>query len=103
MAQNHRDAAGRNACPGLLKATGGACSGPSFLQALLRSARLGGGSAMLLRAALAAQAGRVSRALAVRSGVEMRAARRTAERVGAQMVLGERPPSSVSASCQVRL
>ena len=53
-------------------------SGPSFLQALLRSARLGGNSAMVLRAVLSAQADKVSQALNVRSGVEMRAARRTA-------------------------
>lgn len=44
---------------------------------------------MLLRAVLSAQAGRVSEALGVRSGVEMRAARRAAEAVGAQIVLGE--------------
>ncbi|CAL5228667.1 g11840 [Coccomyxa viridis] len=66
-------------------------TGPSFLQALLRSARLGGNSAMVLRAVLSAQAGKVSQALGVRSGVEMRAARRSAERIGAQIVLGDRP------------
>ena len=66
-----------------------ACSGPSFAQALLRSARLGGNSAMVLRAALSAQAGRVSKGLGVRSGVEMRAARRAAEAVDAQIVLGD--------------
>ena len=66
-----------------------ACSGPSFAQALLRSARLGGNSAMVLRAALSAQAGHVSRGLGVRSGVEMRAARRAAEAVDAQIVLGD--------------
>ena len=66
-----------------------ACSGPSFAQALLRRARLGGNSAMVLRAALSAQAGRVSRGLGVRSGVEMRAARRAAEAVDAQIVLGD--------------
>ena len=49
---------------------------------------------MVLRAVLSAQAGRVSRALAMRSGVEMRAARRAAERVGAQVVLGECPSPS---------
>ena len=66
-----------------------ACSGPSFAQALLRSARLGGNSAMVLRAALSAQAGRVSKGLGVRSGVEMRAARRAAEAINAQIVLGK--------------
>jgi len=69
------------------------CSGPSFLQALLRSARLGGNSAMVLRAVLSAQADKVSQALNMRSGVEMRAARRTAERIGAQIVLGEQSSS----------
>ena len=44
---------------------------------------------MVLRAVLSAQAGKVSQALGVRSGVEMRAARRSAERIGAQIVLGE--------------
>ncbi len=48
---------------------------------------------MVLRAVLSAQAGKVSQALGMRSGVEMRAARRAAERIGAQIVLGERPPS----------
>lgn len=43
---------------------------------------------MVLRAVLSAQADRVSRALGARSGVEMRAARRAAEAVGAQLVLG---------------
>lgn len=55
---------------------------------------------MLLRTVLSAQAARVSRALAMRSGVEMRAARRAAERIGAQIVLGE-CPASLSNSCQV--
>ena len=45
---------------------------------------------MLLRAVLAAQASRAAEALGARSGVEMRAARRAAEAVGAQIVLGER-------------
>ena len=77
------------------------CSGPSFLQALLRSARLGGNSAMVLRAALSAQADRVSKGLGVRSGVEMRAARRAAEAVGAQIVLGDRhlPLSPGESAC----
>ncbi len=43
---------------------------------------------MLLRAVLSAQADRVSAALGTRSGVEMRAGRRAAERIGAQIVLG---------------
>lgn len=64
-------------------------SGPNFAAALLRSARLGGNTAMLLRAVLSAQADRVSAALGTRSGVEMRAGRRAAERAGAQIVLGE--------------
>ena len=51
---------------------------------------------MVLRAVLSAQAGRVSRALAMRSGVEMRAARRAAERIGAQIVLGECPSLSAT-------
>ena len=46
---------------------------------------------MVLRAVLSTQAARVSRALAMRSGFEMRAARRAAERIGAQIVLGECP------------
>ncbi|KAK9901278.1 hypothetical protein WJX75_003832 [Coccomyxa subellipsoidea] len=66
-------------------------SGPNFAAALLRSARLGGNTAMLLRAVLSAQADRVSAALGTRSGVEMRAGRRAAERAGAQIVLGDRP------------
>ncbi|BDA45348.1 TraB domain-containing protein [Coccomyxa sp. Obi] len=66
-------------------------SGTNFAAALLRSARLGGNTAMLLRAVLSAQADRVSAALGTRSGVEMRAGRAAAERVGAQIVLGDRP------------
>lgn len=54
---------------------------------------------MVLRAVLSAQAGRVSRVLAMRSGVEMRAARRAAERVGAQVVLGESHPSQQLMPC----
>lgn len=71
---------------------GGVRSGPNFAAALLRSARLGGNTAMLLRAVLSAQADRVSAALGTRSGVEMRAGRRAAERAGAQIVLGEGCP-----------
>ena len=44
---------------------------------------------MVLRAVLSAQADKVSQALGTRSGVEMRAARAAAERIGAQIVLGE--------------
>ena len=75
------------------------CRGPSFLQALLRSARLGGNSAMVLRAVLSAQADKVSQALGMRSGVEMRAARCAAERTGAQIVLGRQTPCPLSCSC----
>ena len=46
---------------------------------------------MVLRAVLSAQAGKVSQALGMRSGVEMRAARSAAERIGAQVVLGGLP------------
>jgi hypothetical protein len=77
----------------VLKIIGGCVrSGPNFAAALLRSARLGGNTAMLLRAVLSAQADRVSAALGTRSGVEMRAGRRAAERAGAQIVLGEGCP-----------
>jgi hypothetical protein len=79
------------------------CSGPSFLEALLRSARLGGGPAMLLRAVLAAQASRAAEALGMRSGVEMRAARRAAEALGAQIVLGEQPNLAPICLFQVRM
>lgn len=70
---------------------GCACSGPNFAAALLRSARLGGNTAMLLRAVLSAQANRVSAALGTRSGIEMRSGRAAAERIGAQIVLGGCP------------
>ena len=46
---------------------------------------------MVLRAVLSAQADKVSQALGMRSGVEMRAARHAAERIGAQIVLGGSP------------
>jgi hypothetical protein len=72
-------------CPG--------CSGPGFAQSLLRSARLGGGWPLMVRAALARQVDRVGRALGRRSGIEMRAARRAADRLGAQVVLGGRYPN----------
>lgn len=72
----------------IVEILGCACSGPNFAAALLRSARLGGNAAMLLRAVLSAQADRVSAALGTRSGVEMRSGRAAAERVGAQIVLG---------------
>lgn len=53
---------------------------------------------MLLRAVLSAQADRVSAALGTRSGVEMRAARAAAERIGSQIVLGERRCSDPASS-----
>jgi hypothetical protein len=53
-----------------------------------RSLQLGGRSALLLRLLLSQQAGRVANKLGVDSGADMRAARRAAEEIGAQVVLG---------------
>lgn len=66
-------------------------SGGSLPEALLRSVRLGGGTQVILRAAVAGQAAKVAQSVGLATGAEMRAARRAAEQVGAVLVLGDRP------------
>jgi len=69
--------------------TGNALSlrGDSLLEAYTRSLSLGGRSALLLRLFL----GALSTNVGVDSGVEFRAARKAADAVEAQIVLGDRP------------
>jgi pheromone shutdown protein TraB len=70
----------------------GGMAGGSLLGAVGRSASLGGAPALALRLALASLSARfAARAGAGAPGEEFRAARRAAERVGAQLVLGDRP------------
>lgn len=59
--------------------------------ALLRSARLGGQSGLLLQSVVGLFYGAMSRGLSRTPGAEMRAARAAAEDVGAEIVLGDRP------------
>eukprot|EP00471_Norrisiella_sphaerica_P005298 CAMPEP_0184479656 /NCGR_PEP_ID=MMETSP0113_2-20130426/1292_1 /TAXON_ID=91329 /ORGANISM="Norrisiella sphaerica, Strain BC52" /LENGTH=334 /DNA_ID=CAMNT_0026857781 /DNA_START=154 /DNA_END=1158 /DNA_ORIENTATION=+ len=65
-------------------------SGGDFRQAIARSLKLGGLNSLILRS-LMANASPKSIELLERSGVDFRAARRAAEKVGAQLVLGDRP------------
>lgn len=51
--------------------------------------RLGGGTQVILRAAVAGQAAKVAQSVGLATGAEMRAARRAAEQVGAVLVLGK--------------
>jgi hypothetical protein len=70
----------------------GGMAGGSLLGAVGRSAALGGAPALALRLALASLSARfAARAGAGAPGAEFRAARRAAESVGAQLVLGDRP------------
>lgn len=62
-----------------------------LLGTLGRSASLGGQSAMLLRLLLSRVAKQTAGTLGVRGGGEFLSARRAAEAVGAQVVLGDRP------------
>eukprot|EP00466_Bigelowiella_natans_P009076 jgi/Bigna1/87635/estExt_fgenesh1_pg.C_220145 len=65
-------------------------SGNNFQAALQRSLKLGGFPALVLRS-LMAQTSPESVEIMSKSGVDFRAARRAAEDVGAQIVLGDRP------------
>lgn len=56
-----------------------------------RSLALGGQSALVLRLAMASLVRRVGRQLAVQPGAEFVAARRAADAIDAQVVLGDRP------------
>ncbi|KAJ9510208.1 hypothetical protein QJQ45_015698, partial [Haematococcus lacustris] len=75
--------------PGLFSLTGQVQG--DMLGALTRSAALGGQSGLLLRLLLSGLARRTAGVLGVRPGAEFLAARRAAEAVGAQVVLGDRP------------
>lgn len=66
-------------------------SGEDFLDTFKRTIQLGGRSALALRIVLSSVASKISENLGVESGVEFKAARRAAEKVGAQIVLGDRP------------
>lgn len=66
-------------------------TGKSFGAALGRSLELGGQSAMALRLILGLVSEKLSSVAGVPSGEEFRAARRAAEEVGSQLVLGDRP------------
>lgn len=56
-----------------------------------RSLKLGGRSALALRLLLAGVSKRLSASAGVATGEEFRAARKAAEALGAQIVLGDRP------------
>lgn len=62
-----------------------------FLPALSRALRLGGGAALLLRAALAAASSRVAGPAAQQLGAEFAAARKAADAVSATILLADRP------------
>lgn len=66
-------------------------SGAPFLEALRRSLALGGVSALMLRWMLARQGEVAEGSLGVRAGAEFQAAREAAEKLSAQIVLGDRP------------
>ena len=84
---------GASSSPFALTGDGGAAQG--LLPALQRALRLGGGGALLLRAAMAAVASKVGDSGNAPGvpvlGSEFMAAREAAEEVGAQVVLGDRP------------
>ncbi|BBM97578.1 hypothetical protein MPTK1_1g06740 [Marchantia polymorpha subsp. ruderalis] len=66
-------------------------SGENFGAAMSRSLRLGGRSALALRLLLGGLSEKLSKSAGVSTGEEFRAARRAAEEIGAQLVLGDRP------------
>ncbi|KAG0575453.1 hypothetical protein KC19_5G004900 [Ceratodon purpureus] len=66
-------------------------SGDSFGSTVGRSLKLGGRSALALRLLLASVSKRLSTSAGVATGEEFRAARKAAEGIGAQIVLGDRP------------
>ncbi|KAL8151445.1 hypothetical protein V2J09_021253 [Rumex salicifolius] len=66
-------------------------SGSEFFSAIGRSINLGGQTALALRLLLAAMSSRISSSKNRPFGDEFRAARKAAEEVGAQIVLGDRP------------
>eukprot|EP00850_Spirogloea_muscicola_P003538 SM000014S00326 [mRNA] locus=s14:726048:727789:+ [translate_table: standard] len=66
-------------------------AGESLPTALLRAWQLGGQSALALRLLLGGVARQVETVAGVEYGDEFRAARKAAEEVGAQLVLGDRP------------
>ncbi|KAH8967891.1 hypothetical protein BDL97_03G100400 [Sphagnum fallax] len=66
-------------------------SGDNFGSAVSRSLELGGRSALALRLLLGAMSKRISSSAGVATGEEFRAARKAAEEIGAQIVLGDRP------------
>ncbi|XP_024365398.1 uncharacterized protein [Physcomitrium patens] len=66
-------------------------SGDNFGSAVGRSLKLGGRSALALRLLLAGVSKRLSASAGVATGEEFRAARKAAEALGAQIVLGDRP------------
>ncbi len=72
----------------MLQLSGG---GSGFFSAIGRSVQLGGQSALLLRVLMANLAGLAADQLGVQGGLEFVAARKAAEEVGAQIVLGDRP------------
>ncbi|CAM6096305.1 unnamed protein product [Calypogeia fissa] len=66
-------------------------SGENFGAAMSRSLRLGGRSALALRLLLGGMSEKLSKSTGIASGEEFRAARKAAEEIGAQLVLGDRP------------
>jgi len=66
-------------------------AGENFISAVLRSTRLGGPTALALRAFMGWISGSLSENFGKRSGAEMRAARRAAEEMNVPIVLGDRP------------
>ena len=66
-------------------------SGNDFFSTINRSIRLGGRSALILRLLLGTLSERLSSTLGIRTGIEFRAARKAADEINAQIVLGDRP------------
>eukprot|EP00803_Ostreobium_quekettii_P008793 evm.model.scf_1020.2 EVM.evm.TU.scf_1020.2 scf_1020:47717-50858(+) len=66
-------------------------AGENFFSAILRSTRLGGPTALALRAFLGWISESLSEKFGKRSGAEMRAARKAAEEMDVPIVLGDRP------------
>ncbi|KAI8105284.1 hypothetical protein M9435_000451 [Picochlorum sp. BPE23] len=66
-------------------------TGENMIETFQRSVALGGQSALLLRLLLSQVASRMANRLNVEAGMEFVAARRAAEAIDAQVVLGDRP------------
>lgn len=66
-------------------------TGENMIETFQRSVALGGQSALLLRLLLSQVASRMANRLDVEAGMEFVAARRAAEAIDAQVVLGDRP------------